>query len=170
MHPGDGGVRRVAIGTGSTIKIEALREALDDTLGAGCYEVLAVVDAESGVRPQPVGLEETELGARNRAAAARARYPDAEFAVGIENGMWPMAEPTGGCRDEDAACIVVLVSGAQEEVRWSDALPIPTQRPFPMGRNGEWSALKDPHAVLTNGTRPRKQFLKDALIQLFRTM
>jgi non-canonical (house-cleaning) NTP pyrophosphatase len=55
MRPGDGGVRRVAIGTGSTIKIEALREALDATLGAGCYEVLAVVDAESGVRPQPVG-------------------------------------------------------------------------------------------------------------------
>ena len=51
---------------------------------------------------------------------------------------------------------------------FSDALDIPPKdkRPFEGGRNGEWSVLKDPHAVLTQGKKSREEFLVEALLRL----
>ncbi len=45
------------------------------------------VSTSSGVRVQPVGDEETLLGATNRAFAARSLAPDCDFWVGIEGGI-----------------------------------------------------------------------------------
>ena len=165
----------VGIGTGSQIKIDALREAF-----GGAIEVRPKTDAQSGVSAQPVGKEETSQGAFNRAEEARAAFPDADAWVGIENGVWDVDPPVTNakgqsCPQEDAACVAVLLpaaSGDRSEpprrfAVWSDVLPVPEQQhlPFGRGRDGEWSELKDPHAVLTDGQRPRKAFLVDALRQ-----
>ncbi len=45
------------------------------------------VNATSGVRDQPLTSEETLLGANNRVAHCRERYPDADYIVGLEAGL-----------------------------------------------------------------------------------
>jgi inosine/xanthosine triphosphatase len=50
------------------------------------FEVQSVI-VSSGVHNQPVGDEETLLGATNRAQCARLRYPDSDYWVGIEGGI-----------------------------------------------------------------------------------
>jgi non-canonical (house-cleaning) NTP pyrophosphatase len=148
----------VALGSGSEIKIAAVAEAFGPS-----WEVLTVSHAESGVRPQPVGKEETLLGATTRSAAARAAHPEADLAIGIENGMWERQDDAT-CPWEDGACVVITSRGGVSFAVWSDTLPIPRQHPYQRGPNGEWSKLKDPHSVLTNGARPRQAFLRDALV------
>lgn len=192
-------LKKIALGTGSAIKIQALEEAFPNA------EILAVVDALSGVPAQPIGVAQTRQGALNRARAAKIARPDAEAFVGIENGMWERAGKPGTW--EDAAVIVMLIkkrsaisstvsssttatssssstttnannnnnnNAADEgddthylEVI-SDAIEIPKKEelPFSQGRNGEWSELKDPHAVLTKGERTRKDFIVHALQKL----
>lgn len=154
-------VRTIGLGTGSELKIAAVREVFPGVT------VVPVGDAPSGVRPQPIGKEETATGARNRAAAARAAVPDAQAWIGIENGMWPGEDQTtasSGSSRVDAACIAVFFADGTECHIWSDELLIPDgELPFPPGPNGEWSILKDPHSVLTNGARPRQKFIADAL-------
>ena len=167
--------RVVVIGTGSAIKIEAVREAF-----SGAVEVLSKADARSGVSAQPVGREETRRGALNCAQEARVEFPNADAWLGIENGVWPCertplpVDPNGlPCPREDAACVAILLPAAsgdrneppRAQVVWSDALPIPHAEHLSFGRGpgGEWSELKDPHAVLTEGRKPRKAFLVEAL-------
>lgn len=48
---------------------------------------LREVSTGSGVRNQPIGDDETLLGATNRAKAARLLFPGADFWVGIEGGI-----------------------------------------------------------------------------------
>lgn len=45
------------------------------------------IAADSGVSDQPVGDDETRLGARNRLASARKSVTDADFWVGLEGGI-----------------------------------------------------------------------------------
>ena len=70
------------------------------------------------------------------------------------------------CVNGDAAAVVVICRGSEEDqhtTTWSEVLPIPMKRPFAGGRNGEWSVLKDPHDVLTNGAKPRRAYLEATL-------
>jgi non-canonical (house-cleaning) NTP pyrophosphatase len=168
FHPPPSDCVVVALGSGSAIKIEATKTAFAALLAAGQLRLEPVIDAVSGVRPQPVGKSETVSGARNRALCAARRCSQARFAIGIENGMW---EEEAGRPETlaDAAFVVCLTVARkaggddfvveEEVVELSDSLSIPPVRPFPVGQNGEWSMLKDPHGVLTNGLRPRKSFL-----------
>eukprot|EP01063_Lacrimia_lanifica_P006350 TRINITY_DN13844_c0_g1_i1.p1 TRINITY_DN13844_c0_g1~~TRINITY_DN13844_c0_g1_i1.p1 ORF type:complete len:176 (+),score=36.57 TRINITY_DN13844_c0_g1_i1:55-582(+) len=167
-------LRKVCVGTGSKIKIAAAQAVLPDA------EVVAFPAAESGVPPQPVGRAQTETGAVNRVKGAVAHCPDACAWVAFENGMWPQEPPREGYVGEDAACVVLVVrndltggraaptaAGTTTHVVWSEALAIPKDLPFKRGPNGEWSELKDPHAILTDGAKPRQAFLVAALAQLF---
>mmetsp|Transcript_17039 Transcript_17039/g.21637 ORF Transcript_17039/g.21637 Transcript_17039/m.21637 type:complete len:97 (+) Transcript_17039:271-561(+) len=71
----------------------------------------------------------------------------------------------------DAACIVFLYRHHDDNkekrivtvVAWSDELVIPVDGTMAPGPNGEWSYLKDPHIVVTNGARNRKAFLADTI-------
>jgi hypothetical protein len=83
----------------------------------------------------------------------------------------------------DVACVCVVPSGwsgcfesCSEDnststspiFLWSEELRIPpaSERPFEEGPNGEWSALKDPHIVLTDGVKSRSQFLQEVIKRL----
>eukprot|EP00658_Telonema_sp_P-2_P071108 TRINITY_DN60422_c0_g1_i1.p1 TRINITY_DN60422_c0_g1~~TRINITY_DN60422_c0_g1_i1.p1 ORF type:complete len:190 (-),score=36.68 TRINITY_DN60422_c0_g1_i1:364-933(-) len=175
--------RFVSIGTGSKIKVEALQAIVGPTI-----EVLPCADANSRVRPQPVGESETTTGAINRAMDAKAKFPDADAWIGIENGWWSFANaeealPEDGsvsgelrvvpgtesaveCVNCDAAAIVVILRESPDAhtVTWSPILPIPVDKlDWERGPNEEWSILKDPHSVLTNGTHPRQWYLQEGL-------
>lgn len=181
--------RQVACGSTSAIKTAALRSQLPPSV-----QVIEV-NAFSMVPPQPIGKSQTERGALNRAMGARERYPEADAWVGIENGMWSLSDydqvstdpgeavpcllpgntDPVPCINCDGACVVLLVNSKHglrhgDLVTWTETLPIPISRPFSEGRLGEWSELKDPHAVLTNGAKPRQKFLEDAIALLFRTL
>lgn len=80
----------VALGSGSALKIAAVQQALPIDVTLAIHAT-----ALTGVADQPCGRAETAAGARNRAAAARAAFPEADAWIGIENGMWAAADPTG---------------------------------------------------------------------------
>ena len=76
---------------------------------------------------------------------------------GIESGMYKNHND----EDVDAACIFVRWP-TDEAIIWSDELKIPEN--FEKGPNGEWSAFKDPHDIITKGKRPRENYLTDAIL------
>jgi 1,5-anhydro-D-fructose reductase (1,5-anhydro-D-mannitol-forming) len=171
------------LGSQSKIKLEAAEAAFPNHNVVG-YSV------NSGVPEQPVGMNETRLGALNRAlGAAKAAVnvkgessstSNQEWSVGVENGIWNPLDPyckntaknasSSSSADDgtwvDGACCVAIRSDGEMRVVWSDTINIPelSSRPFNKGQNGEWSELKDPHLLLTNVTR--KEYLTKALSKL----
>mmetsp|Transcript_30432 Transcript_30432/g.33998 ORF Transcript_30432/g.33998 Transcript_30432/m.33998 type:complete len:265 (-) Transcript_30432:49-843(-) len=143
----------IVLGSASYIKKEAVTRAWP-------FASVQALHIPSGVRPQPIGKNETKKGAMNRAYGAKRKKRQANYWIGIENGMWETKKDHW----VDGACIVIIIAGKKSNVvLWSDTLVIPPVRPFEKGPNGEWSILKDPHSVLTNGARPRVDFLADTL-------
>ncbi len=80
---------RVVVASTNPIKIESAQRGVAALYGE--TEAFGV-DVASGVAAQPMGIEETLRGAVNRARAARALHPDADFAVGIEGGLEPLGD------------------------------------------------------------------------------
>lgn len=74
----------VAVGTMNEGKHQACRMALKEWRTT-CSVV--GVRASSGVPDQPMGLDETTLGAKNRATAALKAVDGARFGVGLESGL-----------------------------------------------------------------------------------
>ena len=99
--PQNGGqiILHVAVGSGNPCKINSVKDALtrvmQQTAGNHNHEVILQVegfDVESGVAAQPMGDEETKLGAQNRAVAAYHGYRKKfqkipHLAVGLEGGL-----------------------------------------------------------------------------------
>ncbi len=86
---------RVALGSTSPAKVMAVEAALRRVHGH--FVAVTHVRVPSGVPDQPVGDEETHLGARTRAEGALRLVPGALLGVGIEAGVgWPLgAHHTG---------------------------------------------------------------------------
>lgn len=77
---------RVALGTTSRIKFEALKLAHERLKAPELAFSLNAVS--SGVSRQPVGLQETSIGARTRAETVRSLRADGDtLCIGIENGL-----------------------------------------------------------------------------------
>ncbi len=79
----------LVIGTLNPGKIEACALSLEGwswPSGAGNPYTLERRSVESGVSEQPMGLEETALGAKNRAKSARQLVPDSVAGLGMESG------------------------------------------------------------------------------------
>lgn len=74
--------RSVAVGSTNPVKIAATRAVLEPLVAGASFRGISV---PSGVRDQPFGDDETILGARTRALAAREAL-DADLGVGIEGG------------------------------------------------------------------------------------
>lgn len=80
-------IARFRLGSMNPIKKKALAEALLECKRFSKIEILSF-DADSGVSSQPMGFEDTLLGARNRASASWSA--DFSFGVGIESGIIPV--------------------------------------------------------------------------------
>ncbi len=83
---GADGVRRIVVASKNPAKIRAALGAFRRMFPDRRFEVEGV-SVPSGVSPQPMSDEETLLGARNRAEAARRLVPDADYWVGMEGGV-----------------------------------------------------------------------------------
>ena len=64
------------------------------------------VKPPEGLPPQPVGLEQTILGALVRASHAIDQVPDAEYGVGVEAGFIPFPSTITGYVDVQVAAVV----------------------------------------------------------------
>jgi inosine/xanthosine triphosphatase len=96
-------MRILAVGTRNPVKISAVVHAVERLL----HEKFEVVQVEvnSGVPNQPVGLEQTILGAVNRAKHAIISVPRAEFGIGIEAGLVKVPEALTGYFDIQFAAV-----------------------------------------------------------------
>lgn len=75
----------IAVGSKSAAKVKPVEAVAVEYWGA--TTTVTGFDVESGVSPQPLGYEETENGAINRARNALKACPSATLAIGIEGGV-----------------------------------------------------------------------------------
>ena len=78
----------VVIGSKNPVKVSCTDEAFQ--LALGDQVLVQALDVDAGVSQQPVGDQETYLGAYNRASNCKVAFPEADFWVGIEGGVGDM--------------------------------------------------------------------------------
>ncbi len=89
------------VGTCNPVKVKAVENALSRFFQAS----VVMVEAESGVPPQPIGFEQTVAGAVSRAKGALRLRCDADLGVGIEAGLVPVPGTISGYMDQQFAAI-----------------------------------------------------------------
>ncbi|MEM9335200.1 MAG: inosine/xanthosine triphosphatase [Pseudomonadota bacterium] len=77
---------KVVVSSANPVKLAATRRAFEATFPAVEITIESCA-VDSGVADQPMHDEETRRGALNRARAARAAVPGADFWVGLEGGL-----------------------------------------------------------------------------------
>lgn len=165
---------KLTLGSTSRIKTEALMAACK-ALGLCAFITTLAVD--SNVSAQPVGWEETALGAHNRASGAQL-HTKGSYGIGIENGIRYM-----GTHWEDFAVITLCAPDGTETRYESAAVLLPTDAVEATNTRGfatttvgqilhEWygSDPNDPHTFLTNGSQSRLQLLTDTLIHALKNI
>lgn len=96
---------RIVVGSDNPVKVEAVRHAARRLYGEADVRGFAV---DSGVPAQPFEAQTWE-GARTRARLALAAWPEADFGVGVEAGLFDVPE-AGGLLDVQA-CVVLDHAG-----------------------------------------------------------
>ena len=76
----------IIVASTNPVKINCIQGAFAQMFPNVEYSV-AGLDSPSGVPDQPMGTEQTILGAHNRARFARAQRPEADYVIGIEGGL-----------------------------------------------------------------------------------
>ena len=108
---------RIAVGSGNPVKAAAVRAVLERVQPA---LQLTSIEVASGVPDQPMGDEETQRGARNRAIAAL-RATGAELGIGLEGGVVEL--PDGRMRS--CAWAVAIDRDGLEGLGGSLSMPLP---------------------------------------------
>ncbi len=111
---------RIAVGSENPVKVEAVQR-----VAARIFGVVEVrgFRVDSNVPEQPHG-EATWRGAHHRARAALEEWPDADFGVGIEAGLFP--GPKEGSMLDVQACSVIDAA-ARETVGHGPGFAYPSQ-------------------------------------------
>ncbi|KAL1526520.1 hypothetical protein AB1Y20_015230 [Prymnesium parvum] len=113
----------VAVGTTNPCKLRAVRRTIEAFPSvANLASICACSGISSGVSEQPMSLEETAKGARNRAEAAHASIDGGRhtLGLGIESGLFSLGE-----KHYDV-CVVSAFDGARHHLGLSCAFEIPT--------------------------------------------
>lgn len=168
---------KIALGSESAIKVAALTTVAKSF---NPQAEIVTVKASSGVNAQPWGQLETYQGALSRAEAAFIAVPDADVAIGLESGLFPL-----GASTYDRAFAVAIVNGKKGPQILS-ALSAPLKLPTPyvkaardagfatttvgqkMAEAGVIQRADDPHANLSGISR--EIYLGDVLMTLFNAL
>jgi inosine/xanthosine triphosphatase len=75
----------ILVGSKNPVKISCTEEAFTRAFNRSF--LVEGINAASGVPDQPIGDEETLLGAKNRAYNSREVFPEAHYWIGIEGGL-----------------------------------------------------------------------------------
>lgn len=172
----------IAIGTTNVIKVQALEEIIKDYpqfTGATIHPFFV----PSEIAEQPLSLEETIRGAKNRAKNAYAACNACHYSFGIESGLF---EATGVQTGFLEACICCIFDGRDFHIGLSCGFEIPPpilalvldknrdlgQACYESGitANSKLGAAEGLIGILTKGRVNRKEYTKQcittALIQL----
>lgn len=77
--------KKLVVASKNPVKLDAVRQGFERVFPHECFEIVPVSVA-SGVSDQPMSDDETLLGAKNRAEAARQAVPEADYWAGLEGG------------------------------------------------------------------------------------
>lgn len=88
---------KIAVGSKNEAKVGAVREILADYPHLSSADIEGF-DVSSEISPQPLSLEETLRGARNRAKNAR-EAGNADYGIGIESGLVEVPYSKSGYMD-----------------------------------------------------------------------
>jgi len=175
---------KIVIGSESKIKINAVRKAIKAVFENHKAFGIKGINVPSMVCQQPIGWEETYLGARNRAQQAIKLDPKATLSIGIENGIFLIPNQMPGAEEFwiDQAFVVMFVKKSSKYFLASSAgLRVPTllaKKVLQIGQNkttiGRMIHLTipeappdDPHSYLTKGKLAREDILAQTLEMLF---
>lgn len=75
----------ILVGSKNPVKISCTEDAFTRAFNSSF--LVEGINASSGVPDQPIGNQETLLGAKNRALNSREIFPEANYWVGIEGGV-----------------------------------------------------------------------------------
>ncbi|MBU0613933.1 inosine/xanthosine triphosphatase [Patescibacteria group bacterium] len=92
---------KINIGSRNPNKVDAVRDILDDYLIFREAEVEGI-NVETGVRNQPMSLQETVLGATSRAKNA---FLECDYSIGLESGIIEVPETKSGFMNVAVCCI-----------------------------------------------------------------
>jgi inosine/xanthosine triphosphatase len=158
---------KIAVGSLNAAKLAAVQQ------GVAAYWPEAEVvghDVPSGVRPQPLGHEETIAGALNRARAALAAQPDATLGVGLEGGVvelhgWTVMMSYVAVVDVNGREVVTPGTGTPLPHNWGKAMWEGAElRPFVQAAGLPYSYQKGVIALLTNDFLSRDHMFAQTLM------
>ena len=111
-------INTINIGTKNQIKVDALRETV---AGYGFLAKAKVFmrDVPSAVSPQPKTLEETIMGAKQRAKSA---FPESDLSFGIEDGLMQVDESLTGYMN---VCVCAIYDAENYYLGFSSAFEYP---------------------------------------------
>ena len=176
----------IAVGTKSALKIRAVESALKQLEERGITELgdlafphweLRTGETDSGIPPQPFGLEQMFIGARNRARAAREIH-NAHIGIGIENGLFDIScGEERHCWFDPPAVVIVYPRWQVMGLSLGAALPIPTSmvnevrdQKSELGfvvQKRAGGGEKDPHKYLSKGVLDRESIIAQAVLSAF---
>ena len=112
---------KINIGSTNKSKINAVSEIIKD------YEHLSAariegIEANSGVSAQPKSLDETIMGAMNRAKSV---FGDCDYSIGLESGLMSVPNTKSGYMD---VCVCAIYDGKEFHLGLSSAWEFPDKK------------------------------------------
>lgn len=164
---------KIIVGSKNKIKVEAVKEILQDYLHL-CDAKVSEVEVASEVSEQPKSLEETVEGAMNR---AKNSFKDCNYSFGLESGLMKVPNTKSGFMD---VCVCAIYDGNDFHLGLSSAWEAPknvTEHMINGGLNMSEAALKAGYSnnpnlgaaeglvgIVTKGRITRKEYTKQSII------
>ncbi len=162
----------INLGSKNQVKIDALAEIIKDYQFLQ-HSTIVPLDAPSRVYRQPMCIEETIIGAKNRAKGA---FKDCNLSFGIESGLIAIPHTNTGYMD---ICACVVYDGHNQSTGLSCAFELPPQVTKELLENGadineafykcgytsnpKLGSAEGAIGMLTNGRITRKEYTKQAI-------
>jgi non-canonical (house-cleaning) NTP pyrophosphatase len=147
----------VVLGSHSKIKLLAIQKIYPHA------NIVCLPNFQSSIPEQPVGIDETVIGAVYRKDKAKEFDKTADIWIGIESGIINKNNEWF-----DRSYISIETKNGIDFICWSEDLQIPMSIQEILNiikHKKTWSLLKDPHSVLTNNKKSRNDFIVDAIIK-----
>ncbi len=166
----------IAIGSVNKAKIEAVKEVFQ-MVPEFSASLFASFSVPSGVGEQPMTIEETLLGAKNRAKNAHDICRVSRYSVGIESGLFPVPGTKTGYLN---ICICSIYDGKEHYIGLSSGFEIPPrildlvrEQNMDLSQACLHSGITDDAqigvgegliGILTKGRVDRKEYSKQAIV------
>ncbi len=164
---------KIIVGSKNHAKIHAVSEILHEYPHLTEAEVIGA-EAASGVSNQPKSLEETVLGAKNR---AKEIFNTCDYSIGIESGLMHVPGSKSGYMD---VCVCAIYDGTEFHIGFSSAWEFPDVSTTDlmvkegldmsqainragMTKNPQIGSAEGAIGILTKGRMDRKEYTKQAL-------